>query len=243
MSCVRSCLPLISASPRRPLETPGISGRRVRLSLSESAEMPKQTPSHKRRSGRASTASFQLLLNRRLSQARLSPEAQQALLGAVEVANDAGNRPEEDEASEIKQWLGPAPQDSARLEFEALQARFARRRDLLQHCIGTNEVARLLAVRNRQTPLDRLKARTLLAIREQGQWRFPLWQFDPDGPDGVIAGLPEVLAALPVADLIKAQWLQRPQPQLDGQTPLRALRAGQLDRVLAEARAVGCGQD
>jgi len=189
------------------------------------------------------SASFQLLLNRQLSHARLSPGAQRALLGAVEVASGASSTPEGEEDSLITSWLGEPPEDPARLEFEALQARFASRRDLLQQCIGTNDVVLMLGLRNRQTPLDRLKARTLLAIREQGQWRFPLWQFDPDGPDGVIAGLPEVLAALPVADLSKARWLQRPQPLLDGQTPLQALRAGQLDRVLSEARVVGCGQD
>jgi hypothetical protein len=188
-------------------------------------------------------ASFQLRLNRQLSHARLSPGAQRALLGAVEVASGASSTPEREEDSLITSWLGEPPEDPARLEFEALQARFASRRDLLQQCIGTNDVVLMLGLRNRQTPLDRLKARTLLAIREQGQWRFPLWQFDPDGPDGVIAGLPEVLAALPLADLSKARWLQRPQPLLDGQTPLQALRAGQLDRVLTEARAVGCGQD
>ena len=187
--------------------------------------------------------SFQLQLEQQLSHARLSPDAQQALLGAVEVANDATNARQADEDSRLTYWLGEAPEDPAQLEFKALQERFARRRDLLQHCIGSNDVVRLLALNNRQTPLDRLKAKTLLAIRDQGQWRFPLWQFDPDGPDGVIAGLPEVLAALSVADLIKARWLQRPQPLLDGQTPLQALRAGQLDRVLAEAHAVGCGQD
>jgi hypothetical protein len=187
--------------------------------------------------------SFQLQLERQLSHARLSPDAQQALLEAVELANDATNTRQAEEDPRITNWLGEAPEDPARLEFEALQARFARRRDLLQRCIGSSDVVRLLALRNRQTPLDRLKARTLLAIRDQGQWRFPLWQFDPDGPDGVIAGLPEVLAALPVADPIKARWLQKPQPLLDGQTPLQALRAGQLDRVLAEAQAVGCGQD
>jgi hypothetical protein len=44
-----------------------------------------------------------------------------------------------------------------------------------------------------------------------------------------------VLAALPMADLIKARWLQRPQPLLDGQTPLQLLCAGRLDRVLVGA--------
>ncbi|MCP9809261.1 DUF2384 domain-containing protein [Cyanobium sp. HWJ4-Hawea] len=173
----------------------------------------------------------------------MSQGAQRALLGAVEVASGTPSTPEGEEDSLITAWLGEAPEDPAQLEFEALQARFASRRELLQHCIGTSDVVLMLGLRNRQTPLDRLKARTLLAIREQSQWRFPLWQFDPDGPDGVIAGLPEVLAALPVTDLIKARWLQRPQPMLDGQTPLQAMRAGQLGGVLAEARFVGCGQD
>jgi hypothetical protein len=58
----------------------------------------------------------------------------------------------------------------------------------------------------------------------------------------VVAGLPDVLAALPVADLIKARWLQRPQPLLEGDTPLQLLRQGQLDRVLVAARAVGYGK-
>ena len=143
----------------------------------------------------------------------------------------------------VAAWLGEAPSNPAELEFQALQARFSLRRQLLSQCIGSTEVVSLLGLRNRQTPLDRIKAGTLLAIRDQGQWRFPLWQFDPDGPDGVVAGLSDVLAALPVADLIKARWLQRPQPLLDGQTPLQLLREGQRDRVLAEARAVGRGQD
>ena len=129
------------------------------------------------------------------------------------------------------------------LEFQALQARFAKRRELLQQCISTTEVVSLLGLGNRQTPLDRIRAGTLLAILDQGKRRYPPWQFEPDEPDGVIAGLPDVLAALPVADLIKARWLQRPQPLLDGQTPLQLRCEGRLDHVLAEARAVGCGQD
>jgi hypothetical protein len=129
------------------------------------------------------------------------------------------------------------------LEFQAFQARFAMRRELLQQCIGTTELVSLLGLGNRQTPLDRIRAGTLLAILDQGKRRYPPWQFEPDEPDGVIAGLPDVLAALPVADLIKARWLQRPQPLLDGQTPLQLRCEGRLDHVLAEARAVGCGQD
>jgi hypothetical protein len=83
---------------------------------------------------------------------------------------------------------------------------------LLAQTIGTAEVAQLLGARSLQTAHDRIKAGTLLAVHDQGHWRFPLWQFDPDGPDGVIDHLPEVVKALQVTDLARLQWLQRPQP-------------------------------
>lgn len=192
---------------------------------------------------RPASVTFRVQLLQQVGRARLNPRAQQALLDAVRVAGEAANTTKTEEDPLLTTWLGEPPPNPAELEFQALQARFAMRRELLAQCIGTSEVVSLLGLRNRQTPLDRVKAKTLLAIRDQGQWRFPLWQFDPDGPDGVVAGLPDVLAELPVADLIKARWLQRPQPLLDGHTPLQLLHEGQLDRVLAEARAVGCGQD
>ena len=186
---------------------------------------------------------FQARLSRTVNRGQLSKEARVALLDAVQTASEASAALNEQDDPTLAAWLGPAPQNPAELEFRALQARFAARRDLLRHCVGTGDVVSLLGLRNRQTPLDRIKAGTLLAIRDQGQWRFPLWQFDPEGPDGVIAGLPQVLAALPVVEFTKAHWLRRPQPVFDGQTPLELLRQGQLDRVLLEARAVDCGQD
>jgi hypothetical protein len=116
------------------------------------------------------------------------------------------------------------------------------RRELLQQCIGTTEVVSLLGLGNRQTPLERIRAGTLLAILDQGKRRYPPWQFEPDGPSGVFAGLPNLLAALPVADVTKARWLQRPQPLLGGHTPLQLLCEGRPDRALAESQAVGCGK-
>ena len=66
---------------------------------------------------------------------------------------------------------------------------------------------------------DRLKADTLLGILDQGKWRFPLWQFAPDGPNGVIGGLAQVLQALQMSNLAKARWLQRPHPVFGGLPP------------------------
>lgn len=188
----------------------------------------------------ASTSAFVAALQQQLEQHPLDEPSQAALLQAV--ANATINRPPAEE-EELTAWLGEAPDNPILLEFQSLQDRFALRRRLLAQTIGTAEVAQLLGARSRQTAHDRIRAGTLLAVRDQGHWRFPLWQFDPDGPDGVIDHLPKVVEALRVTDLAKLQWLQRPQPAFSGATPIEWLRRGHLEEVLTEARQVGRGQD
>lgn len=117
---------------------------------------------------------------------------------------------------------------------------FARRRELLAGALTASQVAKLLKT-SRQTPHDRLTAGTLLAVMDQGAWRFPSWQFDPDGENGVVPGLPAVIRALRVSPIAKVIWLTRPNPALDGETPLACLKAGQTERVVALAHAVGAG--
>lgn len=109
---------------------------------------------------------------------------------------------------------------------------------MLSGSLTAAEVASLLGT-SRQTPHDRLKNQTLLGVLDRGAYRFPAWQFDPEGPDGVVNGLPSVSRALSVSDLAKISWFTRPNPFLDGLTPLQALRSGQKERVLAEAVSVG----
>ena len=193
---------------------------------------------------------FKSVLLQQLDRAKLSSEAQEALLAAVNAAAPAGPTAKaaapaigDVEGPDLARWLPQAPASAAKLEFEALQARFSLRRQLLSGSIGSSEVVALLGVRNRQTVLDRLRSGTLLGVRDQGQWRFPLWQFDPDGPDGVVDGLPAVLAVLAVSDLAKVRWLQQPRPVFAGATALQLLQRGGQQQVLQEAAAVGCGQD
>lgn len=123
-------------------------------------------------------------LYRQLSHTSLSPGAQRTLLGAVEVASGTSSTAAREEDSLITQWLGEAPKDPAKLEFEALQARFASRRDLLQHCIGTIDVVRLLGLRNRQTPwvASRPKRSWRSASRASGD--SPSGNLMPMGPTG-----------------------------------------------------------
>ncbi len=186
---------------------------------------------------------FQAAVLERLSRAALDASAQAALL---QVLSTAATRVEEGLSSDdeaLQEWLGEQPPNPVQLEFEALKQRFSERRQLLAQTISTAEVTQLLAAGSRQTVHDRLRAESLLGLLDQGRWRFPLWQFDPDGPNGVIEGLPQVLQTLRLSTIAKARWLQRPQPVFGGLTPLELLRQGKLCSVLEEAEHVGRGQD
>lgn len=123
-------------------------------------------------------------------------------------------------------------------EVDMLRRSFERRRALLDGALSTNQVAKLLGV-SRQTPHDRLETGSLLAVMDRGAYRFPRWQFDPNGEDGVVQGLPAVLRALDASPLAKAAWLTRANPMLDGNPPLACLADGHVKRVIALARAVG----
>ncbi len=143
----------------------------------------------------------------------------------------------------LESWLGQAPNDPVALELRSLRQSFQLRRQVLRRTLSADEVADLLQARSRQTAHDRAKAGTLLAIRDNGRMRFPLFQFDPEGSDGVVAGLAEVLQALDLSALAKAAWLERRHPALDNQSPIERLKLGDLAGVLAAARRAGHGQD
>jgi hypothetical protein len=132
-------------------------------------------------------------------------------------------------------------QERIQLEMDTLARHFQHRRQLLDRSFSASQVAQLLGT-SRQTPHDRVNGQTLLAIKENGKFCFPAWQFDPAGSDGAIEGLPAVLKALAISDYGKLNWLTRANPYLEDTTPIQALKAGQKERVLAEAAAVGASQ-
>lgn len=148
---------------------------------------------------------------------------------------------EQERADFIAELLGGetwSPSEAATLEAEAMADHFARRRELLAGALTASQVADRLGS-SRQTPHDRLRSGSLLGVMDNGALRFPAWQFDGMGPDGVVEGLPEVVRALSIPVFSKIGWMVRPHSTLDGQTPLQLLQAGELGRVLQVARAVG----
>ena len=116
---------------------------------------------------------------------------------------------------------------------------FNYRRELLKDTVDVNQVMEILGYDSRQAPLNRLKAHSLIAIKDNQKWWFPLWQFDADTNDGVIDGLSRVLKSLDCSNLAKVSWLVNPNPYLADSTPLEILKAEEVERVVESAQSVG----
>jgi hypothetical protein len=128
------------------------------------------------------------------------------------------------------------------LQLANLERYYQRRRELLADSITSSKVAELLGCENRSTVRDRRLSKRILGLRENGVYKYPLWQFDPEGDDGVIDGFPKVLAALDVSDFTKLNWLRKSHLAFEGKTPIEMLKQGAIEAVTIEARAVGVGQ-
>lgn len=91
---------------------------------------------------------------------------------------------------------------------------------------------------SRQRVDRRVKERTLLAVPGPSNRRlYPTIQFNRDG--SVVDGLKPVLEALPTRNAWAAlNFLARPEPRLDGRTPVDLLKQGEIDIVVAAARRV-----
>ncbi|MBW4510134.1 MAG: DUF2384 domain-containing protein [Scytonematopsis contorta HA4267-MV1] len=138
--------------------------------------------------------------------------------------------------------LGVEPiseEEKYKLESTSLENFFEWRKKILDDSLTAPEVAKLINAKSRQTPHDRFKRNDLVAVKDAGVLKFPRWQFDPQAADGVIDGLPDVLKALKVPDFSKISWLTRPNPALDGFTPIDALKRGNKDEVISLAKIVG----
>lgn len=84
------------------------------------------------------------------------------------------------------------------------------------------------------------KRRDLLAIPTDDGWAYPTWQFvgrrSPDRFDEVLEVLPSEREPLLVA-----AWLTTPTRVLDEDTPMRRIRAGDVEPVVRAAKAYAAG--
>jgi len=168
---------------------------------------------------------------------------EQSVLGQAmeQIATEAPTDSIAESLSETLAGRRFSKKERVQLEMKSLARHFLHRRQLLETAFTAPEVAKILGT-SRQTPHDRLGRNTLLAIKDNGKFLFPSWQFDPTGPDGVLEGFPQVLKVLAMSDYAKLNWLTRPNPDLEGLTPVEALKQGQSDRVIKQAEAAGASQ-
>ena len=84
-----------------------------------------------------------------------------------------------------------------------------------------------------------------MGLKDNGVYKFPLWQFDPEGDDGVIDRLPELLKTLQISDFAKLNWLNKSLRAFEGRTPVEVLKIGDernVEDLIVEARGVGVAQ-
>jgi hypothetical protein len=168
----------------------------------------------------------------------LGPEGTAYLLERI-----TGKVSESDELLDpsLTEFLGSqnfSDKEKTTLEINSLFNYFKRRRELLASSIGSVEAAEMLGV-SKQTIHDRIRDNKLIGLVESNVMSLPLFQFDPAGPNGAVAGLGDVLKELSGSLLGKVSWLVSANAALDEKPPIEVMKRGDLDRVLREARAVG----
>ena len=123
--------------------------------------------------------------------------------------------------------------------FQNILNSFRLRRKLLENTVDVNKVMEIMNYSSRQAPLNRLKNNTLIAVKDNEKWQFPLWQFDVNGSQGVVEGLPLILKTLNCSNLAKVSWLSNPSPYFQGLSPIQMLKEGEVSRVYDLAQMVG----
>jgi hypothetical protein len=116
---------------------------------------------------------------------------QRVVVAAVVIGDDDGD----DDPDAIHPATGErigSREEHASAELESLFDLFIARRQLLEDTLTAPEVGDILGI-SRQAATGRAESGSLLAVLDRGAYRFPHWQFDARGPDGIVLGLPEVL--------------------------------------------------
>lgn len=106
-----------------------------------------------------------------------------------------------------------------------------RRAAVIGASLTRHEVARRLGVSD-QAVSAMLERGTLVGLKEGREWRIPSWQLDEEAPSGVVPGVARLVARFPGGAVTLSQWVGRPHPDLDGESPRQALLRGEIDRVL-----------
>ncbi len=154
----------------------------------------------------------------------------QALMNAVHVER----HPERD--LDVGVWgTAPSARKVRHAAAQNLSVGIGRRRAVIQASVTRREVADALG-KSEQAVSGMLERHALLGIKVGREWRIPSWQMAPDLAAGVLPGLRELATAYLDGVVSLSEWVQRPNPDLDGGTPREALLRGAVAEVIGAAR-------
>jgi hypothetical protein len=158
-----------------------------------------------------------------------------ALRKSLEAVTD--DRQLDEDPAVAERWGSrPSPGDLASARAAGEAARSAGLASVLDGALSRDQAAGRLGI-SAQAVSERLKARTLTAVRRGREWRLPAWQF---GDDAALPGLKSLIAAWPGTALSLSAWATKPSPDLGGRSPAAELaRRDGAARVLELVEAIG----
>lgn len=141
----------------------------------------------------------------------------------------------------VRSYLSSTTQQEGR-DLTALQNANRDKLQTLRALIFADTISsdEVRAYVNRSRPVINKMAREgqLLAIPDGRALRFPKWQFDRASDTGLLPHFSDVLEVMDASPFRKAAWFVSENPRLQNRKPLDLLRAGKLEPVLEEARAL-----
>jgi hypothetical protein len=126
--------------------------------------------------------------------------------------------------------------EMAELEIGNIEREFAVRKALLARARSVEEVSEMLGIKSRQTLHNWHSQGKIIALLDNGRLYLPLWQFEAGTDDKLVAGFSETLRTLKRTSFSAAHWFTNPNGQLGNRAPIALLRAGEISKVLAEAK-------
>jgi hypothetical protein len=130
-----------------------------------------------------------------------------------------------------------SPEVAAAAVARGLAREKKSRAELVADSYSTAQVADLLGVSSAAVTKRRGKG-GLIAFKHKEDWRYPRWQFDGTA---VVSGAITAWQLLPdrhdVAGLVR--WFTLPSRQLNGRTPIDAIKEGDVDAAADAASYVG----
>lgn len=148
-------------------------------------------------------------------------------------------RAQEGSGTRLDGAFGREPSASEYAEAVAwnLSAATERRQRLIARSLPRHEAADRLGV-SAQAVSSMIDRGGLIGLKAGREWRIPAWQLDEDSPTGVLPGLRDLASRFPGGVVSLSRWIERENPDLDGLTPLEALRRGNVAGVLRLVDAI-----